>query len=349
MVPVTGSQPAPMRAVIFTDVNGPVSAALVAGTLAFARLTRAIEVVGLVVSDRDAFRLTGSRRALRAGRRIAAAVLDDAVPLSSIAQSTLDLDRVERRSRIPVLVPEGGDPNDPRFVRRLTLGLRPSIALSFYCLRVFRGPLLAAFEQSVNYHDSLLPRHRGLLATSFSIYAGDSTTGYTFHRMDESLDSGPILTQGEIPVSRNEHIASVKQRKLGAAVMALPQALARVVDGDPGHRQPCGGEYHSRREAAALVHVERPEEIASAQLIHRLRAFGTIWLRVGGASVPVTRLRSSVEGRPLAFAAADGTWLEPDRVNGLPVSTYRFFRRLEELPVRGPAARAPTARDASVD
>lgn len=346
---MTRSPSAPLRAVIFSDVNGPLSAALTQATIRFAQRTGALEVVGVVVSSRDAFRVSRARRALRAGRRLTAAVLDDALPLSSVAQRTLDLDALERRARIPVLVPERGDPNDPVFVRRLALGLHPDVALSFYCLRLFRRPLLEVFEQAVNYHDSLLPRHRGVLATSFSLYAGDSTTGYSFHRIDESVDGGPILTQGEIPVGASEHILSVKRRKLAAAVVALPQALRRMVEGDPGHRQPRGGEYHSRREAVALLHVERPDELAAAELERRLHAFGSLWLPVDGLPAPVTRLRLSAEGRRHAFRTADGAWLEPDRLNDLPIPLYRVSG-LVDRPARRPAGRtAAVANDLPAD
>jgi folate-dependent phosphoribosylglycinamide formyltransferase PurN len=323
---VTRSPPAPPRAVIFTDVNGPVSATLVQETIRLARRERLLEVAALVVSDRASFQVARPRRQMRVARRLAAWLLDDRVPLSSVREAALDLDAVERRLGIPVLVPDGGDPNDAQFVRSLRLAFEAHVALCFYCLRIFRRPLLEAFEQCVNYHDSLLPRHRGLLATSFSIYAGDGVTGFTFHRMDESIDGGPILVQGAVPVGEDEHLLSIKQRKLAAAVAALPDALRMIAGGAPGRTQVGAGEYHSRRAIASLLHVARPEEIESAELARRLRSFGIVDLTIDGLELPVTRLRPSRPGRRLAFRTGDGAVLEPDRLVGLPVPLYRLMR-----------------------
>ena len=47
----------------------------------------------------------------------------------------------------------------------------------------------------INYHNSLLPRHRGMNAEAWTIYEGDSQAGFTWHLVDEGLDTGTILYQ----------------------------------------------------------------------------------------------------------------------------------------------------------
>ncbi|MEQ9327233.1 MAG: methionyl-tRNA formyltransferase, partial [Rhodospirillales bacterium] len=44
-----------------------------------------------------------------------------------------------------------------------------------------------------NIHASLLPRWRGAAPIQRAILAGDKTTGVTIMRMDEGLDTGPML------------------------------------------------------------------------------------------------------------------------------------------------------------
>lgn len=320
-----------MRALIFTDVNSPVSAALVLETLRICRLRSDIEICGIVTSSPARFRSSRGRDALRIGRRILVSATNRGGSIG-IRTPILNLARIERRTAIPVLVPVDGNPNDPRFLALLD-DLRPNVALSYFYLRIFRPALLSRFEQSVNFHDALLPRHRGLLATSFSIYGGDEHAGFTFHRMTAEIDAGPILLQGSVPILPREAVDAVRKRQLAAARAALPQVLELVTAAEPGRPQVGHGSYHSRRDAWAMTHLERPDDITSEELAHRLRAFGLVHIRLDGGEYPVTRLRSggsngSSAAGSLSFATADGVRLTIDRLAGLPVPLYRVVQPL---------------------
>ncbi len=52
----------------------------------------------------------------------------------------------------------------------------------------------------INVHASLLPRWRGAAPIQRAILAGDEVTGITLMRMEEGLDTGPILLQWETPI-----------------------------------------------------------------------------------------------------------------------------------------------------
>ena len=52
----------------------------------------------------------------------------------------------------------------------------------------------------INAHASLLPRWRGAAPIQRAIMAGDSETGVTIMRMDEGLDTGPILMAERVPI-----------------------------------------------------------------------------------------------------------------------------------------------------
>jgi methionyl-tRNA formyltransferase len=57
---------------------------------------------------------------------------------------------------------------------------------------------------SVNLHFSLLPRLRGADPVRRAILEGHPVTGVTTMRMDEGLDTGPILLQAEVPVEEHD-------------------------------------------------------------------------------------------------------------------------------------------------
>ena len=70
-----------------------------------------------------------------------------------------------------------------------------------------------------NIHASLLPRWRGAAPIQRAIMAGDAESGVTIMRMDEGLDTGPMLISGRARRSR--------QRRRRAACMMRLQVLAR--------------------------------------------------------------------------------------------------------------------------
>lgn len=61
----------------------------------------------------------------------------------------------------------------------------------------------------LNIHASLLPRWRGAAPIHRAIEAGDSATGIAIMQMDLGLDTGPVVSMKEIPISDKETTASL--------------------------------------------------------------------------------------------------------------------------------------------
>lgn len=316
-----------MRTLIFTDVNSPASARLIDGTVALARVFRDVEVVGIVTSRPERFRRDRVRSGKRFARGLLVAATNRQAPWHSLFAPAVDLARLQRRHGIRVLVPEARDPNDRHFVERLRGDVRAELALSYDCLTIFRQPLLATFAQAVNYHAGALPHYRGVMATSFSVLAGETHSGFTFHRMAERVDAGPILVEGSVPVAGGTG-EEVGRRKLAAAVAALPEVLRKIAANDPGRMPQGTGRCFTARDWSALLHVDDPEAVTAEQLARRIRAFGVVHVRIAGSEYPVTRVRAARAGDRLAFSTADAKVLAPDRLEGLPLALHHLVGRL---------------------
>jgi methionyl-tRNA formyltransferase len=52
----------------------------------------------------------------------------------------------------------------------------------------------------LNIHPSLLPKYRGAVPVAASVLNGDSFAGVSIMLMDKGLDTGPVLSQAQIPV-----------------------------------------------------------------------------------------------------------------------------------------------------
>jgi methionyl-tRNA formyltransferase len=69
--------------------------------------------------------------------------------------------------------------------------------------------LHAALHGALNIHASLLPRWRGAAPIQRALLAGDHETGITIMRMEEGLDTGPILAQRRIAIALGEDAGSL--------------------------------------------------------------------------------------------------------------------------------------------
>jgi methionyl-tRNA formyltransferase len=82
----------------------------------------------------------------------------------------------------------------------------------------------------INVHASLLPRWRGAAPVHAAILHGDEETGVTIMKMDTGLDTGPILSQNSIRLTRSDTTGSVTETlsRLGADLLieTLPGYLS---------------------------------------------------------------------------------------------------------------------------
>ena len=84
---------------------------------------------------------------------------------------------------------------------------------------------------ALNIHPSLLPRHRGAAPVVGAILAGDAVTGVTVMRMDEGLDTGPIVAQAEVPLEGTEVTPELESRLAELGADLLLEYLPAWLDG----------------------------------------------------------------------------------------------------------------------
>ena len=100
------------------------------------------------------------------------------------------------------------------------------IVLAGY-MRVIKDP--DAFPAPIiNVHPSLLPKYKGLHAVEQAIDSGDEETGCTVHYVNEELDGGEIILQGEVPILPNDDIVSLTKAIQRKEYALLPAAIDHV-------------------------------------------------------------------------------------------------------------------------
>jgi methionyl-tRNA formyltransferase len=138
----------------------------------------------------------------------------------------------------------------------------------------------------VNGHPSLLPQWRGPNPFGWTLRSGASDAGFTFHLMDEGLDTGPILAQGTAPLGNDASMETLFERLPALAADLLPKALARVESGDRGDPQSEEGASY------AGLYEDEYAEIDWTQPAHAVHTQVGCWFlpTVSGIVGPLTTL-----------------------------------------------------------
>ena len=149
----------------------------------------------------------------------------------------------------------------------------------------------------INVHASLLPRWRGAAPIQRAILAGDELTGVTIMRMEEGLDTGPMLLKRETEIDRKTAgDLTAELARLGA------QALIEWLDKpSPPVPQPEEGvTYASKIDKAEARIVWNG---SADQIERQVRAFAPspgAWFEVDGERIKLLEasIGNDASGRP---------------------------------------------------
>lgn len=88
----------------------------------------------------------------------------------------------------------------------------------------YRMPILEGFKM-INVHPSLLPKGRGSWPMPIAILEGYDKSGVTFHKMEESFDTGDVIMQREFELSKDENLESFMEK----IYALLPQMVSELL------------------------------------------------------------------------------------------------------------------------
>jgi len=91
---------------------------------------------------------------------------------------------------------------------------------------LFSEKFLSAVSTCLNVHGSLLPKYAGARTLSWAIEYGERESGVTVHRVDEGMDTGPILLQTSFPLSPFETTRSLARKTGDLEPFVVVEALA---------------------------------------------------------------------------------------------------------------------------
>lgn len=114
--------------------------------------------------------------------------------------------------------------------------MNPDLVLLAGFMKVLPESFVAEFyPRIINMHPSLLPNFPGAHAVRDALAAGASTTGATIHIVDAGVDTGPVVSQREIPVrpgisesELQEEIKSIEREQLVSVIEKIAKAEIKL-------------------------------------------------------------------------------------------------------------------------
>ena len=91
---------------------------------------------------------------------------------------------------------------------------------------VYQMPLLGTF----NVHASLLPQYRGAAPIQRAIMNGETKTGVTTFLLDEHTDTGSILLQKEVEITREDNAGTLHDKLMVAGAEIAVETLQQLAD-----------------------------------------------------------------------------------------------------------------------
>jgi methionyl-tRNA formyltransferase len=210
--------------------------------------------------------------------------------------------------------------------------LKPHAAVvAAYGLILPKPILEAPREGCLNVHASLLPRWRGAAPIQRAILAGDRMTGVTIMRMEEGLDTGPMMATMGTPIGRKTAGELTDElARLGADWMV--EVLAQLHRIEPRPQPEDKATYAPKiRKEEARLDFARP----AVEVERQVRAFNPpgAWFEAGGERIRL------LAAEPVEAAGAPGEVL-PDR--GLTIACGEqalaalLVQRAGRAPMSGP-------------
>jgi methionyl-tRNA formyltransferase len=171
--------------------------------------------------------------------------------------------------------------------------LNPGMAVVAAYGLILPLPILEAPEAGcINVHASLLPRWRGAAPIQRAILAGDEISGVTIMKMDEGLDTGPMLHRLTLDI-RGKNAGEVTEELANLGAQALLDWLGNPTPPEP---QPVGGITYASKVDKAEARIDWSN--AAQDVERQVRAFAPApgaWFEANGERIKLLQAAAGTD------------------------------------------------------
>jgi methionyl-tRNA formyltransferase len=143
-------------------------------------------------------------------------------------------------------------------LRRLDADVALSLDNALIAEATFSLPRLG----TINVHHGAVPGYRGGPPVFWELADGVERVGFTIHRVDAGIDTGPVLAEGEVPIERRRTLRGTLTATIPplheASLDALEAVLLALGRGDLEERpQPRAGRHRTTPTLGDYLRVRR--------------------------------------------------------------------------------------------
>jgi methionyl-tRNA formyltransferase len=143
----------------------------------------------------------------------------------------------------------------------------------------------------LNIHASLLPRWRGAAPIHRAVLAGDAETGVCIMRMEEGLDTGPVLLRAATPIGPTDTTGDLHDRLAALGATLIVDALARLEALVPEPQPEEGVTYAAKIDKAEAAIDWRKSATEVDRQIRGMSPFPGAWTTHEGRRLKLLRSR----------------------------------------------------------
>jgi len=134
---------------------------------------------------------------------------------------------VADKHKIPVFQPETKD----SLVMVVGKQKPELIVVAAYGMIVPQAVLDIPKHGALNIHGSLLPQYRGASPITEAILNGETETGITIMKMSAGMDEGPIISNYQLPISKDDTTESLTKKMATLGALAIVETIPGWISG----------------------------------------------------------------------------------------------------------------------
>lgn len=133
------------------------------------------------------------------------------------------------------------DVNDTDLIENITADDLMVGAISIRILQIFKPEIISVFEQKGfmwNLHTGILPKYKGVHTPYWCIENNEEEYGWTLHRIDRGIDTGPILAIDRMLLDPEEPILNIYLNMCSKGANLILTELKRYLENGVPSGQP---------------------------------------------------------------------------------------------------------------
>ena len=120
------------------------------------------------------------------------------------------------------------------------------ICVAYYNFIIPKDVISFCSKKIFNIHPSLLPKYRGCSSITWALINNEKYTGFTYHYIDENIDTGNIILQKKIKINDYDTGGGLYMKVMLEATNHFEYVLKKVTEGYKGIPQKSDGKYYRR-------------------------------------------------------------------------------------------------------